>query len=158
MSSNRRAWEIPTRMTTASLLSEPLIITQVSRSSIATRISSLSILTIPFLSSGAPLISVSPSWSGHNGVCTTGLDGHRVIWSTSGEKSPQLTANPQPHPAVNPQPVASFLLGLQVPPINKFSEEDMEGEGDTFFEWVEQFELIANMCVRLRYFVCLLKD
>ena len=22
----------------------------------------------------------------------------------------------------------------------------MEGEGDTFLEWVEQFELIANMC------------
>ena len=45
-----------------------------------------------------------------------------------------------------PQPAASYLLGQQVPPINKFSGDDVNGEGDTFLEWVKQFELIAEMC------------
>ena len=140
-----------------SLLSETPITTQVSCSSMATRVSGtsgLNVLATPFLSSGVPPIRVLPSQSGHNGVRITGLDGHRVSCSASGERSPQLTANPQlqqpavtpqPQPTANPQPAASFLLGLQVPPINKFSGEDMEGEGDTFLEWVEQFELIADV-------------
>ena len=120
----------------------------------ATRVSGmsgLSVLATPFLSGGTPSIEVLPSQSG---VRTTGLDGYRVCWSTSGERplpltatpQPQLTATPQSEPTANPQPAASYLLGQQVPPINKFSEEDMEGEGDTFLEWVEQFELIADMC------------
>ena len=46
----------------------------------------------------------------------------------------------------NLQPAASYLLGQQVPPINKFSGDDVDSEGTTFLEWVEQFELIAEMC------------
>ena len=140
MSSNRKEWKLPTRTTTASLLSEPPVTTQVSCSSIATRArasgtSGLSVLVTPFLFSGPPPISALPYQSGHNGVRTTRLDGPRVSWSTIGERPAQLTANPQlqqpvvmpqPQPAVNPQPAASFLLGLQVPPINKFSGEERE--------------------------------
>ena len=39
-----------------------------------------------------------------------------------------------------------YLLGQQLPPISKFSGEDLEGDGETFLEWVEQFELVADMC------------
>ena len=146
---------VDTLVNTDGLLSEYPFTTQVSYSLMATRVSGtsgLSVLTTPFLSSGAPSIGVLPSQSGQSGVRTTGLDGHRVCWSTSGERPPQLTANPQPtattqpQPTANPQPAAPYLLGQQVPPINKFSGEDMEGEGDTFLEWAEQFDLIANMC------------
>ena len=39
-----------------------------------------------------------------------------------------------------------YLLGQQLPPISKSSGEDLEGHGETFLEWVEQFELVADMC------------
>ena len=40
----------------------------------------------------------------------------------------------------------SYLLGQQLPPISKFSGEDLDSDGETFLEWVEQFELVAGMC------------
>ena len=40
----------------------------------------------------------------------------------------------------------SPLVTHQVPPINKFSGEDLDKEGETFQDWVEQFETIAQMC------------
>ena len=33
-----------------------------------------------------------------------------------------------------------------MPPLSKFSGEDLDGNGETFLEWVEQFELVAGMC------------
>ena len=39
-----------------------------------------------------------------------------------------------------------YLLGQQLPPLSKLSEEDLDGDGETFLEWVEQFELVAGMC------------
>ena len=50
---------------------------------------------------------------------------------------------------MNPQPITTqipYLLGQQLPPISKFSGEDFDGDGETFLEWVEQFELVAGMC------------
>ena len=55
-------------------------------------------------------------------------------------------ANP-PLPALaNLQPATPYLLGQQLPPMSKFSGEDMEGDGETFLEWIEQFELVAGIC------------
>ena len=39
-----------------------------------------------------------------------------------------------------------YLLGQQLPPLSKFSGEDLDGDGETFLEWVEQFELVAGIC------------
>ena len=44
----------------------------------------------------------------------------------------------------NPQSVGiqtPYLLGQQLPPVSKFSGEDLEGDKETFHEWVEQFVL-----------------
>ena len=44
------------------------------------------------------------------------------------------------------QPATPYLLGQQLPPMSKFSGEDKEGDGETFLEWIEQFELVAGIC------------
>ena len=54
--------------------------------------SSSSVTAAPFLSSGTRSVGVLHS---QGGVHTTGLDGHRVSWSMSGERPLQFTANPQ---------------------------------------------------------------
>ena len=38
------------------------------------------------------------------------------------------------------------LLGQKLPPISKFSGDDLDIDGETFQKWIEQFELIAAMC------------
>ena len=38
------------------------------------------------------------------------------------------------------------LLSQQIPPLPKFSGEDQDGEGETFEDWKEQLELIADAC------------
>ena len=42
-------------------------------------------------------------------------------------------------------PYMSMMSGQQLPPISKFSGEDPDGEGESFEDWIEQFESIANM-------------
>ena len=42
-------------------------------------------------------------------------------------------------------PYMSMMSGQQLPPISKFSGEDSDGEGESFEDWIEQFESIANM-------------
>ena len=42
-------------------------------------------------------------------------------------------------------PYMSMMPGQQLPPISKFSGEDPDGEGESFEDWIEQFESIANM-------------
>ena len=34
-----------------------------------------------------------------------------------------------------------YLLGQQLPQVNKFNGEDLDTDGETFQEWIEQFEL-----------------
>ena len=41
---------------------------------------------------------------------------------------------------------SSTVVAQQLPPINKFSGEDLDKEGETFQDWIEQFEMIAQMC------------
>ena len=50
------------------------------------------------------------------------------------QATPEPLATPKPQAMANLQPAASYLLGQQVPPINKFSGNDVDGEGDTFLE------------------------
>ena len=38
-----------------------------------------------------------------------------------------------------------MMPGQQLPPINKFSREDADGEGESYEDWIEQFEAVANM-------------
>ena len=50
-------------------------------------------------------------------------------------------------PPVSNTPVqyVSMISGQQLPPISKFSGEDPDGEGESFEDWIEQFEVIARM-------------
>ena len=44
----------------------------------------------------------------------------------------------------NPHSVAiqrPYLLGQQLPTISKFIGENLDGDGETFLEWVKQFKL-----------------
>ena len=38
------------------------------------------------------------------------------------------------------------LMAQQLPPLSMFSGERNDGDMDTFQEWIEQFEMIANIC------------
>ena len=38
------------------------------------------------------------------------------------------------------------LLAQQLPPIGKYSGEDQTEEGETFKDWMEQFEMVASVC------------
>ena len=87
-----REWDPPAR--TRGLF-DYLVITPVTYSAASTQVlgmSSLSVTAAPFLSSGTRSVGVLPS---QGGVHTTGLDGHRVSWSMSGERPLQFTANPR---------------------------------------------------------------
>ena len=42
--------------------------------------------------------------------------------------------------------VTTALLAQQLPPLPKFSGEINDGDVDTFQDWLEQFEMIANVC------------
>ena len=42
--------------------------------------------------------------------------------------------------------VAAALLAQQIPPLTKFSGDVPDGEGESFSDWKEQFELVAEAC------------
>jgi len=42
-------------------------------------------------------------------------------------------------------PCGPLFAGSQLPPISKFSGEEQDGEGKGFKEWIEQFELVAEV-------------
>ena len=60
---------------------------------------------------------------------------------------------------VNVDPLKSVLLSQNLPPLPKFSGELSDGFGmDAFQDWLEQFELIANVLVgpfRLSWSICI---
>ena len=42
--------------------------------------------------------------------------------------------------------VTAALLAQQIPPLSKFSGDVSDGEGESFSDWKEQFELVAGAC------------
>ena len=38
------------------------------------------------------------------------------------------------------------MLAQQLPPLTKFNGENCDGEGETFQDWIEQFEMVATVC------------
>lgn len=55
-----------------------------------------------------------------------------------------LTSSEQLVPELR-QPPSAFIAP-QLPPIDKFSGEELDKEGEMFQDWIEQFEMIAQMC------------
>ncbi len=53
----------------------------------------------------------------------------------------ERAAVPEPHPY--PPALATALLAQQLPPLSKFSGEDVSEGGETFQEWIEQLEVVA---------------
>ena len=56
-----------------------------------------------------------------------------------------------PHVGVSPGAesgswVSAALLAQQLPPLTKFNGENCDGEGETFQDWIEQFEMVATVC------------
>ena len=43
-------------------------------------------------------------------------------------------------------PCGPLFTGSQLPPISKFSGEEQDDESEGFEEWIEQFELVAEVC------------
>ena len=59
--------------------------------------------------------------------------------------SSESTPNVGEEPATSM--LTSALLAHQLPPLSKFTGEGVDGsEGDTFGDWLEQFELCAGVC------------
>ena len=56
--------------------------------------------------------------------------------------SDTINRNPS---VVHVDQITSALLAQQLPPLPKFSGESDDGT-DTFQEWLERFEMIANIC------------
>ena len=46
------------------------------------------------------------------------------------------------------EPIIAALLAQQLPLLPKFSGERNDGDMETFQDWLEQFEMIANICGR----------
>ena len=98
----------------------------------------VNVLATPFLPSCVPTIGTFSSVSSH--AAQSG--GHAIGFSGLGRcHTNEAMTNLQ---SVSMQ--TSYLLGQQLPPISKFSGEDLDSDGETFLEWVEQFELVAGMC------------
>ena len=56
-------------------------------------------------------------------------------------------AGPVPYPAVATlDALLMTLLAQQLPPLPNFSGEHMDGDGETFEEWLERLELVAATC------------
>ena len=68
----------------------------------------------------------------------------RVSYDTTLQQSSRVMCQLVPTQAMECQ--ATCFLGQQIPPINKFSGENLEAEGEVFQEWIQQFELIAELC------------
>ena len=45
--------------------------------------------------------------------------------------------------------LATTLMSQQLPPLSKFSGDNAAEDGETFEEWVEQFEMVALACMQL---------
>ena len=116
----------------SSLSSWPLAVSEVPSTA------SISVLATPFLPSCVPTIGTFPSVSSY----TTQSRDHAVEASSPGRchTSGAITNS---HSVSMQTP---YLLGQQLPPLSKFSGEDLDGDGETFLEWVEQFELVAGIC------------
>ena len=98
---------------------------------------SLSVLATPFLPSRVLTIGMLPGVSSH----TTWSRDHAMGSSRCGRcHTSKVMTNPHSVSMQTP-----YLLGQQLLPISKFSGEDLDGDGETFLEWVEQFELVADM-------------
>ena len=41
--------------------------------------------------------------------------------------------------------VSAAMLAQQLPPFTKFNGENCDGEGETFHDWIEQFEMVASL-------------
>ena len=57
-----------------------------------------------------------------------------------------VSSSPGAQQNILPLQSPSPLVTHQLPPINKFSGEELDKEGETFQDWIEQFEMIAQMC------------
>ena len=80
------------------------------------------------------------------------------VQTDRGRGSPSATTEVQSQmgssestPSVGEEPATSMLtsalLAHQLPPLSKFTGEGVHGsEGDTFGDWLEQFELCAGVC------------
>ena len=64
---------------------------------------------------------------------------------TAASESERWVASEATRDARTPEMQTPYLLGQQLSPMNKFSGEDLDGDGETFLKWVEQFELVASM-------------
>ena len=74
---------------------------------------------------------------------TTEVQSQREDDTTMG--SSESTPNVGEEPATSM--LTSALLAHQLPPLSKFTGEGVHGsEGDTFGDWLEQFELCAGVC------------
>ena len=70
----------------------------------------------------APLLSGLDGNTGHNGATLEGSVG-----------------------SMQPALATALLASHMLPPIGKFSGEVLQGEGETFKDWIEQFEMIASV-------------
>ena len=91
----------------------------------------------PFLPTCVPTIGTISS-----GSHATQSGNHAIGYGILG-RSHTSEAMTNPHSVSMQTP---YLLGQQLPPLSKFSGEDLDGDGETFLEWMEQFELVASMC------------
>ena len=68
------------------------------------------------------------------------------------ENSPNILQTKMEHGPVDnifpvcSEPITAALLAQQLPPLPKFSGERNDGDMETFQDWLEQFEMIANIC------------
>ena len=68
------------------------------------------------------------------------------------ENSPNIMQTKMEHGPVDntfpvcSEPITAALLAQQLPPLPKFSGERNDGDMETFQDWLEQFEMIANIC------------
>ena len=76
-------------------------------------------------------------------------------WRGDSGKEQGTEASHDDHPVDRPNPtsirgqaaltVPTAVMAPQLPPLTKFSGE-VQGEGKTFEEWAEQFEMVAELC------------
>ena len=68
------------------------------------------------------------------------------------ENSPNILQTKMEHGPVDnifpvcSEPITAALLAQQLPPLPKSSGERNDGDMETFQDWLEQFEMIANIC------------
>ena len=76
----------------------------------------------------------------------------RIISASSGSLLPSSIAETSVARTVDGVPILSTLApylsmmpGQQLPPISKFNGKNSDGEGESFEDWIVQFEAVANM-------------